>query len=251
VHLITLHNKIISDALRIHEVVEKVFPRKMPERYVEQSLYLAPFLARLNAVTVPLKVLNVLMNDATIVSHDVLLSAIWYPKSPTTITRRSSDIHLQWHVHPREHRCHITPTIWRRQRFYFWTFLQHELAHRHQSADRDEDTASLQFAPVTDNAAMRKQQAYLGDFDEVEAWAHDIALEMVIWFPTLNCREAYTEMRNFHRTRVTATYPIYAGVFSETPTHPAMQALHKKIRAWYRIMDQHRDTYKTLGLEPL
>ena len=58
-------------------------------------------------------------------------------------------------------------------------------------------------------------------------------------------------MRNFHRARVTATYPIYAGVFSETPTHPAMQALHKKIRAWYRIMDQHRDTYKTLGLEPL
>jgi len=58
-------------------------------------------------------------------------------------------------------------------------------------------------------------------------------------------------MKMINRGLVRSTYPIFADAFEETPTHPAMLVLRKKIRAWYRLMNEQRDAYRILDLEPL
>jgi hypothetical protein len=126
----------------------------------------------------------------------------------------------------------------------------HELAHRHQNNHRPENTASQKFIPTADDEDLWDQQVYLGDFDEIEAYAHDIALEMIIWFPTLRYRQAFAQIKKFNHELINATYPIFFLAFGETPNHPAMLLLRKKIQGWYRIMDTRRDIYQTLQLGP-
>ena len=252
-HLKTLHNKIINDALEMHSAIKKVLPRNLPKRYTGNFLYFSSFIDRLNAVTVPLKVCNQIIKDedGLLKPNELQMTAEWKPKSETTINRRSPDIYIQWHINSSTRRFPITKAGWKRRRFYFWAYLMHELAHRHQDTSRPVSIGSKQFAPITDDKELWERQMYLGDFDEIEAYAHDVALEMIIWFPKMTYREAFKKMKMINRGLVRSTYPIFADAFEETPTHPAMLVLRKKIRAWYRLMNEQRDAYRILDLEPL
>jgi hypothetical protein len=58
-------------------------------------------------------------------------------------------------------------------------------------------------------------------------------------------------MKKFNHELINATYPLFAFAFGETPKHPAMLLLRKKIQGWYRIMDTQRDIYRTLQLGPI
>ncbi len=249
--LVALHGHVMQDSLVLLDATRAVLPEKLPPEYAGRSIYFASLLKRLNACTLPLGVYNTMVEDVSMTPNEVKMTAEWRPYRTRVRKGQNADIRIRWHVHPLARRWVVTPTSWRHRRFYFWSFLMHELVHRHQDAARRKNTTSLVFKPAAEEKNLRAEQTYLGDFDEVEAYAHDIALEMVVWFPAMRYREAFQHMKTFHHRRITATYPGYAGVFGETPTHPAMRALRRKIHVWYRIMDQHRDTYQTLGLEPL
>jgi len=252
-HLKTLHNKIIVDMLEMHTVLQQVLPRDLPKRYTGRLMYLSPFIDQLNEVTVPLKVINQIVEDTsgTVELNELQLTAEWRPKSENTVTRRSPDIYLQWHINLGTRSFPITKASWKRRRFYFWSYFMHELVHRHQDSSRPSSRGSRQFAPTSDDKEMAKQQLYLGDYDEIEAYAHDVALEMFIWFPTMTYREAFKEMKTIARRLAPATYPAFAVAFQETPIHPAMLVLRKKIRAWYELMHKQHDAYRILDLEPL
>jgi len=244
----------------MRETVEKVLLPKTQQRYIGKYMYIVPFLARLNVVTIPFKVINMLVEDTAVKTPDDLhLTAHYWPTRTTRVEtyietrpRRPVDIHIEWHVHPQRHRCGITSSNWKQRHFYFWAYLMHELAHRHQFSGRSKDTAKIVFPPTeTKDAEIRDQQSYLGNYDEIEAYAHDIALEMVVWFPTMQYREAFAQMMTIDHELIGATYPVFAEAFVKVPEHPAMRALQKKIRKWYNIMDTRRDIYQTLQLEPL
>ena len=250
--LLTLHKKITDDALSMRKAVENVLTPMSQQRYRGPSMYLAPFLSRLNEVTIPFKVHNELVEDITVDSTGLQLTAQWSPAWLQTRPRRRIDIHIEWHVHPRGRCCGVHASDWQRRHFYFWAYLMHELAHRHQNNHRSGDACSQKFIPTAnDDDELWDLQKYLGDFDEVEAYAHDIALEMVVWFPTLGYRAAFAEMKKFHHKLINASYPLFAVAFDKTPKHPAMLLLLKKIRGWYRIMDTQRDIYQALQLGPL
>ena len=214
-------------------------------------MYLAPFLSRLNEVTIPFRVNNELVEDITVDPTGLQLTAQWWPTRLKTRPRRRIDIHIEWHVHPQGRSCGVQTEDWQRRHFYFWSYLMHELAHRHQNNHRSEDVLSQKFIPTADNEDLWDLQVYLGDFDEIEAYAHDIALEMIIWFPTLGYRSAFAQMKKFQHELINASYPLFATAFDETPKHPAMLLLLKKIQEWYRIMDTQRDIYRALQLGPL
>ena len=214
-------------------------------------MYITPFLSRLNKVTIPFKVHNEIIEDINVDPTGLELTAQWSPTRLKTRPRRRVDIHIEWHVHPRGRRCGVQTEDWQRRHFYFWTYLMHELAHRHQNIHRPDDALSQKFIPTADDDDLWDLQKYLGDFDEVEAYAHDIALEMVVWFPTLGYREALVEIKKFHHNLVNGTYPLFALAFVKAPKHPAMVLLFKKIQEWYRIMDTQRDIYRALQLGPL
>ena len=249
--LLTLHKKITDDALSMRKAVESVLTPMSQQRYRGPSMYLAPFLSRLNEVTIPFRVNNELVEDITVEPTGLQLTAQWWPTRLKTRPRRRIDIHIEWHVHPQGRSCGVQTEDWQRRHFYFWSYLMHELAHRHQNNHRSEDVLSQKFIPTADNEDLWDLQVYLGDFDEVEAYAHDIALEMIVWFPTLGYRSAFAQMKKFQHELINASYPLFATAFDETPKHPAMLLLLKKIQAWYRIMDTQRDIYRALQLGPL
>ena len=249
--LLALHKKITDDALIMREAVESVLSPGSQQRYGGQTMSITPFLNRLNEVTLPFKVINVLVEDTEVDASGLQLTAQWWPTRTKTRPRRYVDIHLEWHVHPQGHRCEVSTADRQRRHFYFWSYLMHELAHRHQNNHRPDAASSQKFIPTADDEDLWDQQVYLGDFDEIEAYAHDIALEMIIWFPTLRYREAFAQMKKFNHELINATYPLFAFAFGETPKHPAMLLLRKKIQGWYRIMDTQRDIYRTLQLGPI
>ena len=250
--LLTLHKKITDDALSMRKAVESVLTPMSQQRYRGQSMYLTPFLSRLNEVTTPFKVNNELVEDTTVDSTNLQLTAQWWPTRLKTRPRRRIDIHIEWHVHPQGRSCGVHTSDWQSRHFYFWSYLMHELAHRHQNNHRSEDVLSQKFIPTEGiGHDLWALQMYLGDFDEVEAYAHDVALEMVVWFPTLGYRAAFAQMKKFQHELINASYPLFATAFDKTPKHPAMLLLRKKIQGWYRIMDTQRDIYQALQLGPL
>ena len=249
--LLTLHKKITDDALSMRKAVESVLTPMSQQRYRGPSMYIAPFLSRLNEVTTPFKVNNELVDDTTLDPTGLQLTAQWWPTRLKARPRRRIDIHIEWHVHPRGHSYGVHTSDWQCRHFYFWSYVMHELAHRHQNNHRSVDVLSQKFIPTADDEDLWDLQKYLGDFDEVEAYAHDIALEMVVWFPTLGYRAAFAQMKKFQHELINASYPLFAIAFDETPKHPAMLLLRKKIQGWYRIMDTQRDIYRALQLGPL
>jgi len=252
VQLLALHKKITDDALAMRKDVESVLTPMSQRRYRGPSMYIVPFLSRLNEVTIPFKVHNELIEDIGVDPAGLELTAQWSPTWLQTRPRRRVDIHLEWHVHPRGRRCGVQTEDWQRRHFYFWSYLMHELAHRHQNNHRSEDVDTQKFIPTAgDDDDLWDLQMYLGDFDEVEAYAHDIALEMVVWFPTLGYRAALAQIKKFRHNLVNGTYPLFALAFVKAPKHPAMVLLFKKIQEWYRIMDTQRDIYQALQLGPL
>lgn len=250
--LLTLHKKITGDALSMRKGVESVLTPMSQQRYRGPSMYIAPFLSRLNEVTIPFKVNNELIEDIGVEPAGLELTAQWSPTRLKTRPRRRVDIHIEWHVHPRGRSCGVQTEDWQRRHFYFWSYLMHELAHRHQNNHRSEDVHAQRFIPTAaDDEDLWDLQMYLGDFDEVEAYAHDIALEMVVWFPTLGYQAAFAQVKKFRHNLIDGSYPIFAVAFDKTPKHPAMVLLRKKIQGWYRIMDTQRDIYQALQLGPL
>ena len=215
-------------------------------------MYNVPILSRLNEVTTPFKLNNELVEDTTLDSTGLQLTAQWCPTRLKTRPRRRIDIHIEWHVHPRGHSYGVHTSDWQCRHFYFWSYVMHELAHRHQNNHRSGDACSQKFIPTAnDDDELWDLQKYLGDFDEVEAYAHDIALEMVVWFPTLGYRAAFAQVKKFRHNLVNGSYPLFAIAFVKAPKHPAMLLLGKKIQEWYRIMDTQRDIYQALQLGPL
>jgi len=66
VQLLTLHKKITDDALLMRKAVESVLTPMSQQRYRGPSMYIAPFLSRLNEVTTLFKVNNELVDDTTV-----------------------------------------------------------------------------------------------------------------------------------------------------------------------------------------
>ena len=66
VQLLALHKKITDDALAMRKDVESVLTPVSQRRYRGPSMYIAPFLSRLNEVTIPFKVHNELIEDISV-----------------------------------------------------------------------------------------------------------------------------------------------------------------------------------------
>lgn len=239
-----LHRRVLMDAEILHSRVRRVFPARLPTERRGQSMNLQSWLDRLNNVTEELGIVNLIADAPEAVPGTVRFCAEWSPSGD------DADIHISWIVHPRAHRLRPTPKLWRRWYFGFWMYTMHELVHRHQHNQRPHGHESRTFRPATEDATLREEQTYLGDYDEIEAHAHDIALEMLAWYPGMPFRIAMKSMRETARHFPYATYPIYSKAFASTPDHPALTVLHWKIRTWYNVMQHFLPTYKKMQLYP-
>jgi hypothetical protein len=233
------------------EDVDSVLPVKMPKRYETHMMNLGAFVKRLNTVTEQFNVVNELLDDVTIPKGSSAVSGLWYPEDLLPENGSGADIRVIWHPHPSSHRVKITPTIWARRRYYFWQRVAHELVHRYQDLDRPEDTTARTFkVRVADSDMALEQKKYYSDYDELEAYAHDAAMEMLTWWPDLPLPQAIGRANQVDTDAVVwSTYHNYLTTF-ETG-HPARTHFRRKVRQWYQAMRQTPEFYTKLALQKL
>ena len=82
----------------------------------------------------------------------------------------------------------VTEKNWPEIRFSISQCLQHELIHRRQAGHRlhlDNEYA-LYYDVKPSDSNDKQQMDYLAEFDEIEAYAHDIAMEIKNFYPNTN-----------------------------------------------------------------
>lgn len=247
----TLHNRVIRDMDMMFDEVNTVFPPKMPKRYETRQMNLGAFVKRLNTVTTKFNVFNELKDDLATPKGMVLVSGFWYPESWLPVRESDADARVIWHLNPDSHRIRITPTIWSRRRYYFWEYLAHELVHRYQDLDRPDDARSRTFRVRTDDSDQAaEQKQYYSDYDELEAYAHGAALELLTWWPDCTVQQAIGHAQEIDpNSRVWTTYNSYLTTFEVG--HPARTHFRRKVKQWYHAMQQTPDFYSRLALPRL
>lgn len=232
------------------QAVGEVLPVKMPKQYHEQKLNLIPFIRRMNTYTEPYKVFNELQTDASMPIGSVVASGLWLPKKELPENGSRADVRVIWHAHPKTRRVTLTPLKWDRRRFYYWQRIGHELVHRYQEAGRPPDAEARTYHVEAVSRNQKEQQSYYGNYDELEAYAHDAALEMMSWYGAYSFHEAQKWMENWGTAgAVVPTYNTYLAVFGSS--HPAVHAFKRKCRAWWDIMQKSKDFYTSLELPRL
>jgi hypothetical protein len=247
-HVQSLHRKVIRDMDMMLDPVNRVFPTEMPRCYTSRDMNLGPFIRRLNKVTKRFHVWNEIADDVTMPKGMSATSGLWYPEDSLPENGSEADVRVIWHIHPDSRRVGVTPAIWARRRYYFWSRIAHEFVHRYQDLGRDEHTMTRTFKVRTakDDKALEQKQ-YYSDYDELEAYAHDSALEMITWYPGCPLKECLTRVRQIPSDAlVEATYNCYMNTFEMG--HPARTHFRRKVKQWFTAMEQTSDFYEKLSL---
>lgn len=122
---------------------------------------------------------------------------------------------------------------WEHFRFKFMTTLLHELVHRAQFACGREGEC-LTFKPHPDGVT---DQHYLGEIDEIEAYARDIVEEWHYLNPgkPVSVRAIKTTYRKGHSNLPVVDY--YRKTFNNDIEHPAVKRLFRKVTQWVKLVD--------------
>lgn len=160
-------------------------------------------------------------------------------------------IEIVLHHMPRKKRFAITTTRREQLRFRILNILSHELVHRYQMMHRnviktDSNPSRILLGPpqAEISADRKKDQLYLADYDEIEAYAHDAVQEL--WYygkiqgiDVSGQKLVKAAKAVFFEQDETAPmiYPLwlYHQTFGGDSSHPAIQALFRKMQAWEKV----------------
>jgi len=249
-----LHRRIVMDARVLHDQLAQVFPVTLFKQYEGRPISISAFVKRIDAITQQFNIKNILVYVDPVTKTDkrMFFSGEWLPECELPRGDSSADIRIMWHVSRLGKMMQFTAIEWRRIHFYYWTFVMHEMVHRHQDVERGPDGPSTRIyrprGPGVVGAVAIAEQTYLGDYDEIEAHSHDIALELIAWFPSLDHDDAMRELRTQYTDPAISTYAYYERCFADAIGHPAIGVLDQKIRQWHVIMRANLDFYQTLEL---
>lgn len=102
-----------------------------------------------------------------------------------------------------------------RENFIFLAsqILQHELIHKKQHVQRPADAQELSsYYAVTTTTGDQEQIDYMSEFDEIDAYAHDIALEIVHYYPGT---DRFKILGNINHHRYLTSWRLYTKTFKD------------------------------------
>ena len=142
-------------------------------------------------------------------------------------------------IHPSTNRLELPKESWEYFKYRFLKCISHELVHRAQFENGRRGDNVLIFRPHSLPGLPKstvQTQTYLGDMDEVEAYAHDCVEEWYYLNPRtpLTLRSIKEEFRN-HGGRLPAIQ-YYHETFLGDEYHPSVQRFFRKIKAWDEII---------------
>ena len=121
--------------------------------------------------------------------------------------------------------------------------LQHELIHKAQNQRRNPDTFTYdRYLPINHRktGAQASQIDYLTMFDEIDAFGHDIAMEIRYHYPRL---DPYEVLKNIKQYRLLFSYRYYLRTFKGTKWKDVHDRLIKKVNNWLpyvTVQEKHK-----------
>jgi hypothetical protein len=97
--------------------------------------------------------------------------------------------------------------------------LQHELIHREQYRRK----------AVDNGYTFSDERTYLSNPDEIDAYSHDIAMEIVYFYGET---QKYEIIRNISEKSEVASYKIYENIFKNSDWELIRRKLIKKTYLW-------------------
>jgi len=139
------------------------------------------------------------------------------------IDRKRQPICVELFVSKKSDSLRITKKWVANTMFVLYQTLSHELIHKQQYRHRKPDSV-VWLIPLGDGAEMDEQQAYLAELDEIDAYAHDIALELVFYHP-----DDHMEVLRTMRSPKISSWLLYLTTFEGTEWTEIHHRLLKKV----------------------
>lgn len=118
---------------------------------------------------------------------------------------------------------------WPNFKFQISQAIQHETIHQLQWQHRSpcQDKVHLDFRNMIGN--QEEERLYLSELDEIDAYGHDIAMEIKFYYPKKN---PYDVLRNIDKCRKVWSYSYYKKTFKNSDWALVKQRLLKKTFLW-------------------
>jgi hypothetical protein len=145
--------------------------------------------------------------------------------------RRPIDIILYHNSAQGQH--NFTEKKWREFRFSVSQVLQHELIHKTQYSHRvafENGGATLYYDIKAGEKSDKEHMDYLAELDEIDAYAHDIAMEILEYYPN---HDPYKILGSLHHRRFVWSYNYYKKAFKHSSDWSEVRdRLLKKTYQW-------------------
>jgi hypothetical protein len=148
------------------------------------------------------------------------------------IGKRATPITIFLHIRPDVEEIDFTRLDFPKFRFFLAAILQHEIIHREHFA-RYPDYYSRRIH--VDHSSLRSQKRrdeveYLTDYSEVDAYAHDIAMELRYYYPNRSLSEL---LNNIDHLRKVHVFHMYKKAFRGLDWTVLRRTLLRKVHKWY------------------
>jgi hypothetical protein len=146
-------------------------------------------------------------------------------------TEKKNSIVVTLHVMPDREHFKITRSNYDTLVFLFSQVIQHEFIHKSQFTFRPDQVERKIKVFHSDKISKKKleQIEYLREWCEVEAYAHDIAMEINYFYPNDNPN---TVIKNIDSKRKLDSYQLYKKTFARTNWDRLKKSLLRKIWKW-------------------
>ena len=123
----------------------------------------------------------------------------------------------------------ITNENWREFKFAVSQVCQHETIHELQWQNRETDgePCTIDFRNLTGSIAEEKE--YLADIDEIDAYGHDIAMEIRFCYPK---KDPYEILRTIDKRKKLWSYNYYKKIYKGDDWSRIKKRLLKKTFQW-------------------
>ena len=133
-------------------------------------------------------------------------------------------IHIHLHFPPKTHGKFQWKGKWEHFRFLVGQVLQHELIHQHQCQFPDHLDGNYYDMNIDD-----KDIHYFSELDEIDAFGHDIAMEIRYYYPNEN---PYSVLKTVSRRKYIYSYKYYTRTFKGLDWNKIRHRLIKKANNW-------------------
>lgn len=181
---------------------------------------------RLQSVLRPFGVKVIISQEAGFEPGDFCVSGFY------DYTRKRQSIELILHYHEKYNFFIWFESSWEQFRFLIAQVLQHELVHKSQYQYRDDNSRGVAlYYDIKGTVKSNKEYMdYLSELDEIDAYAHDIAMEIKHYYPRVRALDV---LRTIDTRQYLHSYKVYKRTFRGVEDWKEVHdRLLKKVYQW-------------------